>query len=107
MLRQAQGGVLHHILGALVDDVGVGLVGGEDAHLGAALTVADQVVESQARRQFALAVLLGNLGVEEAPVPHPAAVIILHLDAVELADGVHLPGEEGEGLTRPLVLTEH
>ena len=47
MLRLAQGGVLHHVLGALVDDVRVGLVRGEDAHLGPGLPVRDQVVEAQ------------------------------------------------------------
>ncbi len=47
VLRLAQGGVLHHVLRALVDDVRIGLVGGEDAHLGPGLPVRDQVVEAQ------------------------------------------------------------
>ena len=106
VLRLAQAGVLHHVLGRLVDLGGVFLVGGEHPHPRPLLAVVQQVIQAQAGRQFRLAVFLGQLVVEVAPVAHPQAVLVLHLNTVELPDGLLLPGEQLEGLARPLVLSE-
>ncbi len=102
-----QGGVLHHVLGALVDNIRVFLVHGEDAHIGEGLAVRQKMVQAQAGGKFALAVLLRNLVVQEPPVPDPASVIVPDLDAVELPDNLFLPREEFKGAACPLVLAEH
>ena len=105
-LRLSQAGVFHHILGALVDDVGVVLVGGEHPHLGPLLPVEEEVVQAQSGRKFALPVFLGDLVVEESAVAHPGPVLVPDLDAVKLPDGLLLPGQQYKGFSRPLVLSE-
>ena len=106
VLRLPETGVLHHVLGRLVDLGGIILVGGEDPHLGPLLPVPQQVVQPQPGGQFGLAVLLGQLVVEEPPVSPPAAVLVLLLHTVEIPDGVQLPVQQPEGLTSPLVGAE-
>ena len=69
--------------------------------------VHEQVVEPEAGGEFALAVFLGDLLVEEAAVSHPAAVVILYLYAVKLPDGIPLPRQEFKLLSGPLVLPKH
>lgn len=107
MLRLRESGILHHELGTLIDNIRVGLVGGKDPHLGPGLPVRDQVVEAQAGCKLALAILLGDLLIEEAPVPAPAPVLILGLDTVKLADSLLFPAGQLKGLARPLVLPEY
>ena len=105
--RLAQCRVLHHVLGALVDDIRVGLIGGENAHLRAALAVIHQQIQPQPCRKLALAVLLGDLVIQKPAVSHPLAAIVADLDAEELPDGPPLPLQKVERLTGPLVLAKH
>ena len=103
----AEGRILHHVLGALVERVGVLLIHGEDAHIGHLLSVCHQVVQSQAGGKFRLSVLLGDLIVQEAPVPDPISLVVLDLDAVKLPDQLLLPCLQLEWFARPSVLSEH
>ena len=107
MLRLPNDGVLHHGLSAAVNDIGVFLVHGKNAHVWLLLAVSQQVVQPQPRCQLALSVFLRDLVIEEAPIPYPTPVIILDLDAVELPDQVALPRKQFKGLASPVILAEH
>ena len=107
MGRLAQGGVLHHVLGAFIDNIGVLLIHRENSNVRQLLPIRQQVIKSKPCRQFAFAVFLGDLVVQVSPIPHPSAVIVPHLDAVKFPDQLLLPGKQLEWLARPVVLPEY
>ena len=104
MLRLAQAGVLHHVLGRLVDLRGVLLIRGEDAHPRSGLPVPEQMLQAEAGGKLGLSIFLRQLVVKETAVTDPGAVLILGLHPVKLGDGVHFPGLKLKGLSCPLVL---
>src|SRR5699024_9576293 len=84
VLRLAEAGVLHHVLGSLIDLGGILLVTGEDTNLGAGLSVIEQVIQAKTRRKLGLAVLLGQFVIQKPPVAAPCTVLVLFLHPIKV-----------------------